>query len=125
MGAYDDLDFEEVEVTGGGWFKFANVGDAVTGTVVQLDTGSGTTFDGDPCPELLLQTDDGELVRVTQDKGALRDAITAARLQVDDVAKVQRQSDKTSAAGRDYQTFKVYVARGAGKPKLSADEEAF
>lgn len=114
MGKYSDLEFEDVEVANGGWAKWEEVGTTYVGEFMAYNVNGGTTFDGDPCDELVLLVDDEQL-RVTLDRGALRDAVQAAQPRHGDVLRIARGDDAESKGGRTYFTFDVAVARGAAK----------
>jgi hypothetical protein len=46
------------DVPSGDYMKFDTVGARIAGTVVRI--GLGTDFNGNPCPQIVLDTDDGE-----------------------------------------------------------------
>ena len=119
---------EWTEISSAGAFaKFLEPGDVYVGTVRNYDPDNGaTTFDGDPCGYVDLEDDDGELWRITLDKGALRDPIqTAARQRGMDwinntLLSVEYTGDRESKkTGRNYKWFTVKVGVGAPAKKVA------
>lgn len=109
------IEWEEVVTAPGNFVKFAQLGDGITGTVVQYDPDAGaTTFDGDVCGHVVVQDDDGDWMTVSLDKGALRDKVRAAGPKPGDLIDIRYTSDAESKTGRTYKAFTVRIARGAG-----------
>lgn len=104
--------------TAGAFAKFSEPGDVYTGTVRNYHPTEGaTTFDGDECGFVDIEDEDGELYRITLDKGALRDPIQAAARQrgLDFIngtlMSVEYTGDRESKkTGRQYKYFTVKVA---------------
>lgn len=46
------------DVPSGDYIKFSEVGDKVVGVVLRI--GLGSDFNGNPCPQIVLDTEDGE-----------------------------------------------------------------
>lgn len=120
--SYDSLDFEDVEVPNAGWAKWDEVGRTYIGEFASYNVNGGRTYDGDPCDELVLIVG-GENLRVTLDKGALRDAVQAANATHGDVVRIERTDDAESKSGRTYTTYKVSVARGAASASTADKDE--
>jgi len=75
-------DFPWDEYTNNGdWITFANVGDSAVGTVKGIRRGKD--FNGNPCPELLIETSDGEKT-ITVGQVMLKAALADERPQVGD-----------------------------------------
>ena len=58
----DDELFEDIGQVSGTYVKWAEVGDAVTGTIVRYDSEGGTDFNSEVCPQLVLATDYGNVI---------------------------------------------------------------
>lgn len=113
----------------GAFAKFTEPGDSYTGVVRNYDpTAGATTFDGDECGFVEIEDDDGEVWRITLDKGALRDPIASAARQrgMDFINStkmmVEYTTNKESKNGRSYKFFTVKIAPVSGAkatPKVS------
>jgi len=110
-------DFEPVTVPGAGWTKFPEPGTSYVLQFVSYDPTGGHDFDGNPCPEyLMIDTTDGEFIRLTADKNTIRDGMAACSLRPNDVVKITRAEDGESKTGRTYHKYEFAVARGKGQP---------
>lgn len=74
-----DHDWDQYKKTGG-YVSFKEVGDSVVGTIKSVRTG--TDFNFNPCPELVLILDDGEERTLTAGQVMLSAALTEKRPQV-------------------------------------------
>lgn len=81
------------------WFKFREVGDEVTGEV--LEVREGATFNGDPVPELVLGTEDGQAI-ITASQVMLLEAIIDVAPEIGETIRV------------------AYVGNGEAKPGKAA-----
>lgn len=72
--------------TSGEFVKFENVGDQIIGVV--KDIREGRTFNGDPCPELILETEDGEERTVTAGQVLLKTALAEKAPQKGDKVRI-------------------------------------
>lgn len=62
MNDFDDDLFEDIGQVSGTFVKWENVGDAVSGTIVRFDVEGGTDFNGAVVPQLVLSTEDGNVI---------------------------------------------------------------
>jgi len=74
----NDFPWEEYS---GDWITFAEIGDSVVGTL--KDIHRGKDFNGNPCPELVIDTAEGTKT-VTAGQVRLKLALADARPQVSD-----------------------------------------
>jgi hypothetical protein len=103
---------EFTELTGSGSFvKWAEVGQSVEGTVVAFSTDGGNDFDGKPCPELTLDTDDG-LATITCAQANIKSKVLSGASQLVPGAKVRVTYSGTyeSKNGTPGKEFRVQVA---------------
>lgn len=70
----------------GDYVKFENVGDAVIGVVKEVREGKD--FNGNPCPELILELDDGEEKTVTAGQVRLKAELAEKRPNVGDRVRI-------------------------------------
>lgn len=70
----------------GEYVKFENVGDQVIGVVKQVR--EGRTFNGNPCPELVLEDESGEERTVTAGQVMLRAALAEKQPQPGDKVRI-------------------------------------
>lgn len=70
----------------GEYVKFEQVGDKIVGIVT--DIREGRTFNGDPCPELILEDDDGAEHTVTAGQVLLRIALAEKVPEVGDKIRI-------------------------------------
>ena len=52
------FDYDKYATNGGAYMKFENVGDQIVGVIKEVR--EGRDFNGNPCPELVLEDDDGD-----------------------------------------------------------------
>jgi hypothetical protein len=72
--------------TSGEYVKFEEVGDQAIGVI--KDIREGRTFNGDPCPELVLEDDEGEERTVTAGQVRLKAALAEKRPQKGDKIRI-------------------------------------
>lgn len=111
----------------GGFVSFAEIGDSVEGQVVAVRTGSD--FNGNPCPELIIRTSDGDRT-LTAGQVMLKSALAAEAPQAGDTIRIVYSADGQAKPGkRAPKLFNVAVTRGNGQPPAAAqygpDEEPF
>jgi hypothetical protein len=60
----NDLDalLEPVGQTSGTYVKWEEPGDQITGTIVSFNIEGGTDFNDNPCPQLVLATNEGNVI---------------------------------------------------------------
>jgi len=69
-----------------GWITFKEVGDHVVGDILAIRSGSD--FNGDPCPELIIRSDDGEERTLTAGQVMLKSELAAQAPQVGDRIRI-------------------------------------
>jgi len=121
-------DFDEL-VTGGTYAKFETIGDSYTGRIAAFDLEGGTDFNGDPCPQLVLETEDG-IVKVSAGQAALRRRMTeyATRLVVGHGVRITYSGDYETKHGTKGKDFKIGVTKTPVAPivvELTDDEAPF
>jgi hypothetical protein len=70
----------------GDYAKFDNVGDQVVGIIKEVREGKD--FNGNPCPELVLETDGGAEITVTAGQVLLKAALAEKAPQVADKIRI-------------------------------------
>lgn len=121
-------DFDEL-ATGGTYAKFEKIGDSYTGRIAAFDLEGGTDFNGDPCPQLVLETADG-IIKVSAGQANLRRQMTeyATRLIPGHGARVTYSSDYETKHGTKGKEFTLGVTPTPVAPivvVLEGDEAPF
>lgn len=123
-----DYDFEDVQVPRGAYISWGTqIGQHVTGKVVEYSVAGGTNFDGDPCPQIIVEllepaasinkqgdrTDygAGELVVLNAGLVSLKRALRSANPEPGDVVKITLASIVKTARG-DVKEMDIKIARG-------------
>lgn len=83
MSVWDDPEIKAA-TSAGDYKRWETIGDNVVGKVLAISPKGGTTFDGDPCPLVVIEQDDGEEVKVTLAQANLVRTVAAARPEVGD-----------------------------------------
>jgi hypothetical protein len=96
----------------GNYVKFDDPGDKVVGDIISIRTG--TDYNGNPCPELLLRDDEGEEHTLSAGQALLKSALAEQAPQVGDKLFVQYTGEQQLTNGRTAKAFKVAVQTGAG-----------
>lgn len=105
----------------GNYWKAENVGDKIVGVIRTV--GIGRDFNGDPCPELVVDTDDGEKT-ITCAQANLKAQIVAMDPRPKPGDKIGITfSGKERAALGEKKVFTIQLK--AGEPVRVPDEEAF
>jgi hypothetical protein len=115
------LSFDYDRYAGGGdYAKFDNVGDAVIGVVKTVREGQD--FNKNPCPELVLEQDDGEEITVTAGQVMLKAELAEKRPQVGDKVRITYSGVSNDARpGRaPAKLFTVEVKEGPHEMKQPA-----
>jgi hypothetical protein len=108
-----DIDWSQFGGSEQGQFiKFANVGDSVSGEVV--DVRAGTDFNGNVCPVLDIDTEDG-LKTVTGSQAMLKALIVRTRPKKGDNITIVYVKDEKAALGTK-KVFDVIVDGSAKAP---------
>lgn len=71
--------WDDIPSKSGQYVKWTNIGQTVAGTVLEKRTGR--TMDGDPVPELVISTSDGDLV-VTASQANLHSKLLALKNEI-------------------------------------------
>ena len=115
-------EFSSLSSGGGGTFvKWANVGDVVDGVVVRFTLDGGRDFNGDPCPEIVLdpcvpkgsdftvELTGEEPKVVTAGQANLKRQVVenAARFAVGHRVRIAYADDAESSNGRTFKRFDV------------------
>ena len=104
-------EYEEHTATGQHW-TYDEPGSQIEGEVIAYDPDNGATnYDGDVCGFIELATTDGEDVTVTVDKPNLKRSLRRAGPQAGDRVRIRFESWETSKKGREYKSFRVWIAR--------------
>lgn len=121
--------WEDIEVPQGTFIGWGKIGQTVTGKVLSFSSEGGTDFNGNPCPQLVVelaeQADNykdkgathetiaaGELVTITAGLANLKRSLNAASLNPGDLVKITFDDTYKTPSGEG-KSFKVQVARGA------------
>lgn len=80
------FDYSKYTSGTGAYVKFENVGDRVIGVVKEVR--EGRTFNGNPCPELVLEDESGEERIVTASQVMLRAALAERQPQPGDKVRI-------------------------------------
>lgn len=102
-------DYEEL-ASGGTFAKWEDHGDTVEGRIVAFGIDSGTDFNGDPCPQLVVETTNGT-VTINGGQAALRRLMTdyQTRLTVGHGTKVVYKGDYETKHGTKGKDFALFV----------------
>lgn len=96
---------------GGSFVSFKNVGDSVTGHVVEI-SGNGKTMQGEPCPLVVLDVD-GALMNVTCSQTQLWSktvaSVEAGELAVGKRAKFTYTQNEARPGGKTLKHFDIKV----------------
>ncbi len=119
-------EWEDVTVAPGNYVKWIDVGDQVTGWVVDYNATAGTTdFDGNECGVLVLDDNETrELRTITLDKGALKDAVAAAVPKVGLLMRITHdRMIESKSSSYKYKGFTVQVNTASKPPARPANED--
>ena len=112
----------------GEYFKFEEVGDQIVGVIKEVR--EGRTFNGDPCPELVLEVEDDDGVdekTVTASQVLLRAALAEKRPQKGDKVRITYSGIGDAKPGKaPPKEFTVDVKEGPHELKhpVAANSEA-
>jgi hypothetical protein len=97
----------------GDWITFDNVGDTVIGDIIAIRTGED--FNRNPCPELVIRTDDGAEKTLTAGQVRLKSELAAQAPQVGDRIRIVYSGVGDAKPGKaPAKLFEVAVKTGAG-----------
>jgi hypothetical protein len=123
------MSFDFKKYSGGGDFvKFDEIGDAVVGTIKEIR--EGRDYNGNPCPELVLEvSEDGDEKTVTAGQALLKAALAEAAPQVGNKIRITYTGNSQGKPGRNpAKEFKVEVKPGTHElvqPAVSNSEAPF
>lgn len=104
--------------------RWADIGDTVKGAVAVISE-DGTTYSGDPCPQLIIDTAFGEQRIVNVAQANLRRKVGSADPQVGDLIEITYTGNKDLAGGKTMKEFAVVVTAGEGEAFVKAGEKEF
>lgn len=111
----------------GEYVKFENVGDQVIGVIKEVR--EGRDFNGNPCPELILEDDDGEERTVTAAQVMLKASLAEKAPQKGDRVRIKYSGVGEAKPGKaPAKEFTVDVKSGpheVKQPAVSNSEEPF
>ncbi len=111
----------------GEWVRFDQPGDGVIGTIKAVR--QGTDFNGNPCPELVLEvSDEGDEQTLTAGQKMLQSALAEKRPQVGDRIRVIYTGNGEAKQGRNpAKLFTVDVKDGPPlvQPAVANTDEPF
>jgi hypothetical protein len=106
-------DWEPFEGGDGEFVSFKNVGDEIIGAITDIRTGKD--FNGNPCPEIHITTDEGDERIVTAGQVMLKRALAEQAPQVGDRIKITYSGVGDAKPGKaPAKLFEVAVATGKG-----------
>jgi len=126
-------DFEDIGSVSGTFAKWENVGDAYQGVVLAYFVDGGTDFNGEPVPQIVLGTAEGNVVINGSQKNLrnkLRDG--AAKLGVGRICRISFSGTYEAPKGlgkeftvqaRDAKPGEVEALTGAPGPDAAPDDD--
>lgn len=112
-------DNPQVKPESGEFFKFANVGDTITGYVTALQVK--TWPDGSASPQLVLDTPDADGVVVTCGQTQLKAKLHEQRPAVGDQVYIKFTEEEKRQGGKTLKHFDVRVKKVEAKPVAASD----
>jgi Uma2 family endonuclease len=111
----------------GDWITFTNIGDGVVGIIKAIRVGKD--FNGNPCPELIIEVDSGEEKTLTAGQVLLKQALAELRPGVGDKVRIVYSGIGEARPGKaPAKQFTVEVKTGPFELQNAAvghqDEEA-
>jgi hypothetical protein len=111
----------------GDFVKFTNVGDQIVGVIKEIREGKD--FNGSPCPELILETEDGEEKTLTAGQVRLKALLAEKRPQVGDKVRITYSGVGAASPGKaPPKEFTVEVKAGPheiSQPAVVNDDSPF
>jgi hypothetical protein len=101
---------EAAAMGGGEYFSFTEPATFV-GTWISIDFSGGTDFNGNECPLVLVEDDDGEVKRITAAQKNLQTKIKDARPNKGDRVAIGWDGTKEKMPAGDMKVFTVEVKR--------------
>jgi len=106
-------------MAGGDFVSFKNP-NSVVGTFLSIDPTAGTDFNGKECPLVVIETDDGETVKITVGQAGLKSALWDAKPRPGDRTAIGWDGETIKVDKGDMKVFTVEVKRAeevaASKP---------
>ncbi len=97
----------------GDYISWTNPGDQAIGTIKEVR--EGTDFNGNPCPELILEVnDDGDEQTLTAGQAMLKRLLAEQRPVVGNKIRVTYTGDETTAQGGTMKVFTLETKEGSG-----------
>jgi len=118
----EDFDWGEYAVSSG-YQSWQEPGDELIGTI--LVVRQGEDYNGNPCPELIVRTEDAEDITVTAGQAILRNRLAEQRPQKGDRIRIAfvgyLEAQKGKQPAKD---FEVQVHQGGGAKTIRDMQEA-
>src|SRR5690606_40507811 len=92
-----DFSWDDYKQTGD-WPRYDSPGDKVVGVIKSLRTGR--VFNGNPCPQLILEQDDGSEITVTAGQVMLKAALAEKAPEVGDKIRIVYTGDSEARPGK-------------------------
>ncbi len=92
-----------------------NPGDQATGTIKNISEGSD--YNGNPCPELVLEDADGDEMTLTAGQAMLKRLLAEQRPTVGDRIRVTYTGDEKTDRGGTMKVFTLEVKAGQAIPE--------
>jgi hypothetical protein len=125
-------EWEESTIQQGAFIGWGKLGQTVTGRVVDFTADGGRDFNGDPCPQVVLELTEscdnykdkgathetvaaGEFVTITAGQANLRRHLTTISPKPGDRLRVRYETDYKTPSGTGKE-FRLKFARGAAQP---------
>jgi hypothetical protein len=106
----------------GAFVSWDNVGDEVVGDVI--GKGMGQDFNGNPCPQLVIRTDDGAETTVTAGQAQLRAKLLEGKPQVGDRIRIVFTQSEKRDGGKTLKHFEVTIKSGGAKSPVTEEAVA-
>ena len=97
---------------GGDYWKWETIGQTLVGTITTKR--AGTDFNGNPCPEMDIATDDGDTVTLSAEQAMLKRLVLDANPQIGDRIAISFTGEEKTAKGGTMKVFEVAVKAGDG-----------
>lgn len=113
--------WDDIPRGGGTYMRWDRVGDKVVGTITARRVGAD--FNGNPCPEIDVTTDDGEEITVGGGQANLKAQMLDLKPRVDDRISIEFSGEEKAEKGmKKIFTVKVKAAERTPAPAVDDDE---
>lgn len=97
-------------LAGGDYVKWENVGDSIVGKFLSISKDGGTDFNGNVCPLVVIETDDGETRKLTVAQANLKGKLWEAKPRPGDRIAIAFTSTTKVDKG-EMKVFEIEVKR--------------